>query len=136
MLVRDIMTTRIVSVSPTDSVKDAAVLMNQNNIGSIPVVNSSGVMGVITDRDIVLRCVAENENAEKTKVSDVCTKGAILVNPNDNLKSAISIMSTQQVRRLPVAENGRLVGMLSLADLAREGNIMEVSEALCDISLP
>lgn len=136
MLVRDIMTRRIVSVSPESSCKDAAVLMNENNIGSVPVVDSKGVEGVITDRDIVLRCVAKNETPEKTKVYEVCTKGAICVKPDDELKNAISIMSTQQIRRLPVVESGRLIGMLSIADLAREGNIMEVSEALSDISMP
>lgn len=136
MQVKDIMTTRIVSVDPTASAKDAAVLMNRNNIGSVPVVKGTDVEGVITDRDIVLRCVAENRDVNSVKVEDICTKGAVCVQPEQNLKEALNIMATQQVRRLPVVESGKLVGMLSLADLAREKSGMELAETISDISMP
>ena len=136
MQVREIMTTRIVSVEPTSSVKDAALLMNRHNIGSVPVVDGTAVRGMITDRDIVLRCVAENRDATTLKVSDVCSQGAVSVGPDQNVSDAINLMSTEQVRRLPVVDNGRLVGMLSVADIARENSGMELAEAISDISMP
>jgi CBS domain-containing protein len=136
MQVREIMTTRIVSVEPTSSVKDAALLMNRHNIGSVPVVDGTAVRGMITDRDIVLRCVAENRDATTLKVSDICSQGAVSISPEQNVSDAMNLMSTEQVRRLPVIDNGRLVGMLSVADVAREKSGMELAEAIADISMP
>jgi CBS domain-containing protein len=136
MQVREIMTTRIVSIEPTSTIKDAAALMNRHNIGSVPVVEGTSVRGMITDRDIVLRCVAENRDATTLKVSDVCSQGAVSISPDQNVSDAINLMSTEQVRRLPVVDNGRLVGMLSVADIARENSGMELAEAISDISMP
>lgn len=136
MQVREIMSTRIVSVEPTSTVKDAALLMNRHNIGAVPVVDGATVRGMITDRDIVLRCVAENRDATTLKVSDICSQGAVSVGPEQNLSEAMNLMSTEQVRRLPVVDNGRLVGMISVADVAREKSGMELAEAIADISMP
>jgi CBS domain-containing protein len=136
MQVREIMTTRIVSVEPTSTVKDAALLMNRHNIGSVPVVDGTAVRGMLTDRDIVLRCVAENRDAATLKVSDICSQGAVSISPDQNLSDAMNLMSTEQVRRLPVIDNGRLIGMLSVADVAREKSGMELAEAISDISMP
>lgn len=136
MQVREIMTTRIVSVQPTSSVKDAALLMNHHNIGSVPVVEGTAVRGMLTDRDIVLRCVAENRDPSSLKVSDICSQGAVSVSPDQTVSDAMNLMSTEQVRRLPVVDNGRLVGMLSLADVAREKSGMELAEVISDISMP
>ena len=136
MKVREVMTTRIVSVEPTSTVKDAALIMNRHNIGSVPVVDGSSVRGMLTDRDIVLRCVAENRDATTLKVSDICSQGAVSVQPEQNLSDAMNLMSTEQIRRLPVIDNGRLVGMLSIADIAREKSGMELAEAISDISMP
>lgn len=136
MLVREIMTTRIVSVEPSTSVKDAALLMNRHNIGAVPVVDNGSVHGMLTDRDIVLRCVAENRNPDTLKVQDICSQGAISVNPSQNVSDAMNLMSTEQVRRLPVVDNGHIVGMLSFADIAREKAGMELAETISDISMP
>lgn len=136
MQIRELMTTRIVSVDPASSVKDAALLMNKNNIGAVPVVENGSVRGILTDRDIVLRCVAENRDAGNLKVSDICSGGAISVTPAQSVKDAMHIMSTEQVRRLPVVEDGRLIGMLSLADIAREKSGMEIADTISEISMP
>lgn len=136
MQVSDVMTTRIVSVEPNATVKTAAELMNTHNIGAVPVVSGSNVEGMITDRDIVLRCVAENKDADSVKVSDICSKGTVSVKPDENLKSALNVMASQQIRRLPVVDSGKLVGMLSIADIAREKSGMELAEAISDISMP
>jgi len=136
MQVREIMTTRIVSVEPNSSVKDAALLMNRNNIGAVPVVEGTSVRGMLTDRDIVMRCVAENRDAGVCKVADICSQGAVSVKSDQNIADAMNLMSTEQVRRLPVVDNGKLVGMLSIADVAREKSGMELAEAISDISMP
>ena len=136
MQVREIMTTRIVSVQPNTSVKDAALMMNRHNIGSVPVVDGASVRGMLTDRDIVLRCVAENRDATTLKVTDICSQGAVSVRPDQSVSDAMNLKSTEQVRRLPVVDNGQLVGMLSLADVAREKSGMELAEAISDISMP
>lgn len=136
MLVREIMTTRVVSVEPSSTVKDAALLMNRHNIGAVPVVDGGAVRGMLTDRDIVLRCVAENRDASTLKVSDICSHGAVSVNPSQNISEAINLMATEQVRRLPVVDSGHIVGMLSFADIAREKSGMEIAEAISDISMP
>jgi CBS domain-containing protein len=136
MQVRDIMSTRIVGVAPGTTVRDAALLMNRNNIGSVPVVDSGDVKGMLTDRDIVLRCVAEGRDAASLKVSDICSNGAVSVRPDQSVSDAIGLMSTEQVRRLPVVEGSRIVGMLSFADIARERSGMELSKAISEISMP
>lgn len=136
MQVKEVMTTRVVSVAPNSNVKDAAALMNKHNIGSVPVVDSGMVRGIITDRDIVLRCVAEGRDANNLRVSDICSSGAISVKPVQSLSDAIHVMASEQVRRLPVVDDGKLVGMLSLADIAREKSGMELAGAISDISMP
>jgi CBS domain-containing protein len=136
MQVREIMTTRIISVSPGSTVKDAALLMNKNNIGAVPVVDGGSVSGMLTDRDIVMRCVAENRDAGKLKVSDICSQGAVSVKPEETVNDAMNLMASEQVRRLPVVENGKMIGMLSFADIAREKSGMELAEAISEISMP
>ncbi|ADU26283.1 putative signal transduction protein with CBS domains [Ethanoligenens harbinense YUAN-3] len=136
MQVSEIMTTRIVSVEPTATVREAATLMSRNNIGSVPVVDGGAVRGMLTDRDIVLRCVSENKDADTVKVSDICTHGAVSVRPQDPVSNAMHLMSAEQVRRLPVVDNGKLVGMLSFADVAREKTGMEVAQSISEISMP
>jgi CBS domain-containing protein len=134
--VSELMSTRVVSVEPGTNVREAAVLMNRNNIGSVPVVENGAVSGMLTDRDIVLRCVAEGKDASTVRVSDICTTGAVSVKPGQPIHDAINLMASEQIRRLPVVDNGRLVGILSLADIAREKSGMELAEALSEISMP
>lgn len=130
------MSTKVVSIDPASTVKDAAALMNRNNIGAVPVVEGSAVRGMLTDRDIVLRCVSEGRDAGSLKVSDICSGGAVSVRPTQTVRDAMHVMSTEQVRRLPVIDDGRLVGMLSLADIAREKSGMELADAIAEISMP
>jgi CBS domain-containing protein len=136
MQVRELMTTRIVSVAPLSTVKDAALLMNKHNIGSVPVVENGAVRGMLTDRDIVLRCVAEGKDSNNIKVNEICSSGAISVRSTQSIKDAMHVMSTEQVRRLPVVDDGRIIGMLSLADIAREKSGMELAESIAEISMP
>lgn len=137
MKVKDIMSGRIVSIAPEESAAVAARMLSRHNIGALPVCGKEGrLRGLVTDRDIVLRCVAADEDPTGVKVSEIMTRRVLSVGSEDTVKTAADLMAREQVRRLPVEENGKLVGMLSLADLARlPDHSTEAAEALSEISL-
>ncbi len=136
MLVKDLMNPSVVSVQPEDSVALAAQLCSRHNVGVLPVCGEDGrLRGVVTDRDIVLRCVAAEEDPARTPVREIMSRGCASVSPEDDCREATRVMGRQQVRRLPVVDQGRLVGIVSLGDLARSSRFdMEAAKALSDIS--
>ncbi|MBP1736977.1 MAG: hypothetical protein H6Q60_858 [Oscillospiraceae bacterium] len=136
MQIRDLMNPSVVSITPGESTALAARLLARHNIGSIPVCSEDGhLRGIVTDRDIVLRCVAAEEDPSQTPVRDVMSKTCITVSPEDDPREATRLMSSQQVRRLPVVDDGKVVGMVSLGDLAvTHAFDMEASKALSEIS--
>ena len=136
MLVKDLMTPGAVTVEPGSSVALAAKLISRHNVGLLPVCSpGKRLRGVVTDRDIVLRCVAVEEDPAQTPVRDIMTRGCTTLSPGDDCAEASRLMATHQVRRLPVVEEGRLVGMLSLSDLARSHRYdMEAAQALGEIT--
>ena len=134
--IESIMTKQVVSVSPNQSVEEAAQLMNQYNIGAIPVVENGQVKGMITDRDITLRSTAAGGN-EKTSVSEVMTNEVITATPDMGVEEAARLMAQKQIRRLPVVENNQVVGMVALGDLATNHQYdSEAEQALTNISTP
>ena len=136
MQVKDIMSGQPIAIAPAEPVAAAARVLAQHNIGALPVCSRDGrLRGMVTDRDIVLRCIAAEEDPAQTMVRDIMTRNCATVAPGDDCREATRLMSTQQVRRLPVVEKGKLVGVISLADLARSHRFdMEASQALCEIS--
>jgi CBS domain-containing protein len=137
MKISEIMTKDVVSLSVDDTVKHAAELMKEHNIGSLPVNTGEKVVGIVTDRDIILRCVAEGKDLKIQKVREIMTTNPVVANESLNVDDAARIMSERQIRRLPVVENNTLVGMVSLGDLAVEPNLKgEATEALSEISIP
>ena len=136
MQIKDLMNPSVVSIEPGSSCALAARLISRHNVGSLPVcTDDRRLRGVVTDRDIVLRCIATEDDPAQTPVRDIMTRGCATVAPGDDCREATRLMSAHQVRRLPVVENGRLVGMISLADVARSGRFdMEAAQALCEIS--
>lgn len=138
MKVSELMNSNVVCLSPDDTTTHAACLLARHNIGVLPVVTPDGrLRGIVTDRDIVLRCVASESQPEDTYVREIMTRGITTISPEDDIRAAVHLMSTEQVRRLPVIDDGRVVGMISLADMARSQNFdMEASKALADITTP
>lgn len=136
MVVKDVMSTNLVTVSPEENASVAARLLSRHNIGALPVCTKDGrLKGMLTDRDIVLRCVAANEDPQQLKISDIMTRKVYSVDSQESLEQASALMSAQQVRRLPVQEQGKLVGMVSLGDVAKApGCRTEAAKALEDIS--
>lgn len=136
MLVREVMGPCVVAIHPGESAALAARLLARHNVGALPVCAGDGQLrGVVTDRDLVLRCLAAEEDPRQVPVGRIMTRHPAQVAPGDDVRQAAQAMARHQVRRLPVVEAGRVVGMVSLGDLARCGKYeMEISRALTEIS--
>ncbi len=135
--IQQLMNPCVVSIDPGESAALAARLLARHNVGALPVCDASGtLLGVVTDRDIILRCVAAGEDPSQISVRAIMSRHPSVVSPGDDPRQAVRLMSGQQIRRLPVVDDeGKVVGMLSLGDLAKCGRWeMEVSRALTDIS--
>jgi CBS domain-containing protein len=135
--VKDIMTKNVAYINPAATVIEAAQLMQKHNIGSIPVCDQSGVVGIVTDRDIVVRNVAHGTNPQSISVRDVMTSQITTTTPDTDVNSVSKMMSQNQIRRIPVVENNKIVGIVSLGDMATDGVFnTEASAALSEISKP
>lgn len=135
MKVRDIMTSSVDWVTPDTSAVEVAQLMKQNDVGSIPICEGNKLIGIITDRDIVLKVVAVGGNTKNVSVKDIMSSEVITVNEDQDAHEAADLMAKSQIRRLPVLKDGKLVGILALGDLAVEKiHINEAGDALSDIS--
>ncbi len=123
MKVSDIMTKNVIRISPEESAEVAARTLTHYNIGALPVCGSDGrLCGVVTDRDLVIRCMASGKMPTKTAVKNVMTGQVLSVEPDMDASAAAQLMGSRQVRRLPVVENGKLCGMISLGDIARQNS--------------
>ena len=135
MEIKDIMTQSVVSIDPGESVEIAARTMAQHNIGALPVCKDGKLCGMLTDRDIVTRCLAANRMPGNTTVKQVMTEQVTSVRPDMETGAAAHLMGRLQVRRLPVVENGKICGMVSLGDLAiREETTLDAGDVLADDS--
>lgn len=136
MILRDVMTNPVIRIRPEEPVAVAARTLAHYNIGILPVCGSDGrVCGLVTDRDIVTRCLASGRSPAATTVRDVMTTQVVTARPDMDAASAARIMGKAQIRRLPVVENGKLCGMVSIADLAgKEETSMDAADALGEIS--
>jgi len=126
------MTRNPVTVEADATVVDAARLMRDRDIGPLVVVGEKGVQGIVTDRDIVVRAVAEGRDPSTVRIAEVCTDDVETVSPDEPISDAVRRMEQRDVRRLPVVEGGRPVGIVSMGDLAVEGELP--SSSLADIS--
>ncbi|MED0984991.1 CBS domain-containing protein [Bacillus paramycoides] len=132
--VRELMSTNIVQCTPLDNVYEAAVKMKEEAIGMIPVVENEQVIGLVTDRDLVVRGIAE-KHPGSNKITDVMTTNIVSISPDDSVERATELMAQHQIRRLPVVDGGQFVGMLALGDLAiREVADDQAGFALSEIS--
>jgi CBS domain-containing protein len=134
--VREAMTASVSSVSPSQSLADAADVMKREDVGSVPVVDEGRLAGIVTDRDIVTRAVAQERNPQAVKVGEIASHDLVTVEPEQDLDEALALMAHHKVRRLPVIEDGRLVGMLAQADVALKAKEQRVGEMVEQISRP
>ncbi len=135
MKLREIMTQSPISIHPEESVAVAARTLTHYNIGALPVCSGGRLCGLVTDRDLVTRCLAGGGTPERTPVRQVMTADVVSASPDMDSSAAAHLMGRLQIRRLPVVENGVLCGVVSLGDLARrEESSIDAGDALGDIS--
>lgn len=128
---QDVMSTTPVTLPATASVAQAAMRMRDDDIGDVIVMDGGRVCGILTDRDVVVRAVAEGCDPASTPISDVCTRDLVTLSPQDDVKRAIDLMKQKAIRRIPVCQDGNPVGIVSIGDLAIESS---GEKALADIS--
>lgn len=132
--IKDVMTSNPTTCEPQASVVDAAKVMAQEDVGSIPTVETDRLVGVVTDRDIVIRVVAEGRDPQSVTVGDVASRNLVTVSPDDDLDRALKLMAENQVRRLPVVEGDKLVGIVAQRDIALQGADHETGQVVEQIS--
>lgn len=118
--VRDVMTKNPVTVPADAPVVEAAKRMKEQGIGDVIVIDGDHMCGLVTDRDIVVRALAEGRDPNSTRMNEICTKDPLTVSPDDDITAAGDLMRDNKVRRVPVVENGDVVGVVSIGDLAIE----------------
>jgi CBS domain-containing protein len=132
--IQEAMTSNPTSVGPTNTAAEAAQIMKAEDIGSLPIVEGDKLVGVITDRDLAIRIVAEGRDTDTT-VGDIASKDVVTVDPEQSLEDAARLMAKHKVRRLPVVEeDGRLVGILAQADIAQAGHDVLTGDTVQQIS--
>ena len=129
--VREVMTTKPSTVEASATVQEAAQLMDREDIGAVLVVENGNVQGIVTDRDIAVRAVAKGSDPSQTSVREVCTTGLETLSPDDTIDDAVKKVRSSDIRRLPVVDGGKPVGVVSLGDLAVA---RDPDSALADIS--
>jgi CBS domain-containing protein len=128
MIVKDIMSSDVACLKADDSVERAAQLMKQYDVGSIPICNNKQVVGIVTDRDIAVRSVAQSQDVKCQKVSDIMTSNPVVGTCDMDVHEVAKLMSEKQIRRLPIVENNNLVGMVALGDLSVEPALQDNAE--------
>jgi CBS domain-containing protein len=133
--VRELMTPNPEHLSAEDTLVTAAQRMRDADVGSLPICDDSGqVTGIVTDRDIVVKCIAEGGDPSTATAGSIASEMVYTVGPDDQVENALTVMEDHQVRRLPIVENGKLVGMLAQADVARTISEPRVGEVVEEIS--
>ena len=134
MRVREIMTKDVATATLDSSVEDVATMMKEDDTGAIPVLDDGELAGIVTDRDIVIRCIAEGKDPAETTVEDILTEELHTIEPDVDVDEAARMMADRQIRRLPVVEAGELIGVISLGDIAVKEDSDTAGESLQDIS--
>ena len=133
--VKEVMTTRPRAVTPQTPLSEVAQLMESDDVGAVPVVDGDRLVGIVTDRDIVVRAIAKDKDPRGMPAAEVSSRELVTVNPDDDLSDALKLMAQYQVRRLAVtAEDERLVGVISQADVALQGKDKDTGEVVQGIS--
>jgi CBS domain-containing protein len=132
--VREAMTPSPTTIDASASAVEAARLMASEDVGSLPVVDDESLVGMVTDRDLVLNVLAKDVDPHQTTVASVCTQDPVVVGPEDSLDQALQRMAREQVRRLPVVAEERLVGILAQADVSRNAQAAETGRMVEEIS--
>ena len=132
--IKEVMTRDVRACEPNATVAEAAKVMAQEDVGPVPIVEDDRLVGIVTDRDIAVRVVAEGRDPNATTVREIASTELVTVSPDDDLDEALILLAERQVRRLPVVEGDRLVGIVAQADIARLGKDKKTGEVVEEIS--
>jgi len=132
--IRDLMTSSPATAEPSSTVADVAQVMAQEDVGPVPIVEGGRLVGLVTDRDLVIRVIAEGRDPNSTTIGEIASADLVTVQPDSDLNEALQLMAQNQVRRLPVVEGDQLVGIVAQADVARAADEEQVGEVVQDIS--
>jgi CBS domain-containing protein len=132
--IKEVMTREVRSCEPKATATEAAKLMATQDVGPIPVVEDGRLTGIVTDRDLVIRILAEGRDPNATTVGEIASRDLVTVSPDEDIDEALSRMAQNQVRRLPVVEGDRLIGIVAQADVARLGKDKKTGEVVEEIS--
>jgi CBS domain-containing protein len=133
--IKEVMTSNPRAVTADSTVAEAARLMRDEDAGIVPIIEGERLVGVVTDRDIAIKVAAEGKDAQSTKVTEIAASDLVTIDPQQDLDEALRLMAQHQVRRLPVvAEDGKLVGILAQADVARHADAERTGEVVEEIS--
>ncbi|WP_159945655.1 MULTISPECIES: CBS domain-containing protein [unclassified Nocardiopsis] len=127
----EVMSSPVRTVSPDTSLREAAEIMREADVGDVVVTHENRIMGILTDRDIVVRCLAEGGDPDQSTARDVCSSEVATVPPQSSVADAVHVMRTSAVRRLPVVDDNRVVGVVTMGDLAQA---VDDKSALADVS--
>jgi CBS domain-containing protein len=132
--IKEVMTSEVKACEPETTVAEAAKVMAKEDVGPVPIVEDGRLTGIVTDRDIVVRVVAEGRDPSSTTVGEIASRDVVTVSPDDDLDTALKHLAQNQVRRIPVVDGGRLVGIVAQADIARLGSDAKTGEVVEEIS--
>jgi CBS domain-containing protein len=132
--IKEVMTSEVRACEPTATVSDVAKLMATEDVGPIPVVEDGRLVGIVTDRDIVVNVVAQGKDVNSTTVGDIASRDLVTIAPDQDVDEALTLLAERQVRRLPVVDGDRLVGIVAQADIARMGSDAKTGEVVQEIS--
>jgi CBS domain-containing protein len=134
MSIREVMTSEVKAVEPTATVVEAAKVMAEQDIGPVPIVEDGRLAGIVTDRDIVVKVVAKGGDVNSMTVGDIASRDLVTITPDSDMNEALDLMAENQIRRLPVVEGDRLVGIVAQADVARMGRDKKTGAVVEEIS--
>ena len=132
--IRGVMTSNPAACEPSTTIADAARVMAQEDVGPVPVVEGGRLVGIVTDRDLVVRVIAEGKDPNTSTIGEIASADLVTVQPDTDVNEALDLMAQNQVRRLPVVEGDQLVGIVAQADVARAADEARTGEVVQDIS--
>ena len=132
--IKEVMTPNPTACEPSTGIVDVARMMREEDAGAIPIVEGGRLVGMVTDRDIVVRALADGRDPQSTTVGEIASKNVVAVEPDDDLGRALELMGERQVRRLPVVEDDRLIGIVAQADIARHGSDRKTGQVVEEIA--
>lgn len=130
--IREVMTKDPITLDSGSTIVEAARAMRDSDVGNVIVLENGKICGIVTDRDIAVRAVAEGKDAQGTKLGDICSRDLTTISPDDSVEDATRIMREKAIRRLPVVENDQAVGIVSLGDLSEDGDAGRTLEGISE----